>query len=166
MIPDLQPRIDGNFYHFGVVVKDIDAAMDNYRTLLGVPSFQRLDTNYEARHRGWQGTIANRNAFGKCGDILVELVEPGRGHGPAQEALEARGEGVFHVGYSVDDPAQRPGGVEACFEVIQTRRPDGAFGIVYLDTIDRLGFFVELVETSMADMIIKMVDALPTDPFG
>src|SRR4051794_7420462 len=141
------PKIDGKLYHLGVVVRDIDAAMGRYRTLLGVPSFHRLDTNYQARHRDWRGTIANRNAFGRWGDLVVELVEPGLGNGPAGEFLERRGEGIFHVGYATDDPTQRPGGVSACFEVLSSVRPDGTFGIVYLDTVDALGFFLELVHT-------------------
>lgn len=159
MIDDTKlPQIDGRLYHLGVVVRDIDAAMDAYRTFLGVPAFHRLDTNYPARHRDWQGTIANRNAFGKWGDLIVELVEPGLGNGPAGEYLHARGEGVFHVGYATDDPTQRPGGVAPCFEVRSTRRPDGTYGIVYLDTMGTLGFFVELVHTPVAQNVISMVD--------
>jgi len=161
MIPDaLGPQIDGRLYHLGVVVRDIDVAMASYRTLLGVPSFHRIDTNYQARHRDWHGTIANRNAFGRWGDLVVELVEPGLGNGPAGEFLAGRGEGIFHVGYATDDPTQRPGGVSACFEVQSSLRPDGTFGIVYLDTVDVLGFFVELVHTPTAQWVIDTVDAI------
>ena len=153
------PNIDGRLYHLGVVVKDIDDGMDLYRRLLGVPSFHRLDTNYQARHRDWEGTIANRNAFGRWGDLVVELVEPGLGHGPAGEYLSRFGPGVFHVGYATDDPTQTPGGFRPCFEVHPTRRPDGSFGIVYLDTLDSLGFFVELVERASAERVIATVEA-------
>ena len=154
------PPIDGRLYHLGVVVRDVDAAMARYRALLGVPAFHRLDTNYQARHRDWVGTIANRNAFGKWGDLVVELVEPGLGRGPAGEYLDSRGEGVFHVGYATDDPTQRPGGVAPCFEVHPTIRPDGTHGIVYLDTLDTLGFFVELVDRPMAERIVELVEGL------
>ncbi|CAB4364089.1 MAG: hypothetical protein F2681_08785 [Actinobacteria bacterium] len=154
------PAIDGQLYHLGVAVRDIDVGMATYRTLLGVPKFHRLDTNYQARHREWEGTIANRNAFGRWGSLVVELVEPGQGQGPAREFLDARGEGVFHVGYATDDPTQRPGGVEACFEVGSSLRPDGTYGIVYLDTLGALGFFLELVHTPMAQHVIALVDAL------
>ena len=156
------PEIDGDLYHLGVVVRDVDAAMATYRTVLGVPAFYRIDTNYQARHRGWHGTIANRNAFGTWGDLIVELVEPGLGNGPAGEFLEARGEGIFHVGYATDDPTQRPSGISACFEVLSSIRPDGTFGIVYLDTLELLGFFVELVHTPTAQQVKQMVGTLPT----
>jgi methylmalonyl-CoA/ethylmalonyl-CoA epimerase len=104
VIPLALPEIRGDLYHLGVVVGDIDEAMETYRTLLGVPAFYRLDTNYQARHRDWMGTIANRNAFGRWGELVVELVEPGLGQGPAGEYFHSRGPGVFHVGYATDDP--------------------------------------------------------------
>ncbi len=160
MIPPLISEMDGRLYHLGIVVRDIDEGMAHYACLLGVPAFHRLDTNYQARHREWEGTIANRNAFGKWGDLIVELVEPGLGHGPAHEYLDTRGPGIFHVGYATDNPAQTPGGIQPCFEVHQTRRPDGTFGIVYLDTLELLGFFVELVETASAQRIIATVHAM------
>jgi hypothetical protein len=64
------------------------------------------------------------------------------------------------VGYASEDPSQTPGGIRPCFEVHPTRRPDGTFGIGSLDTLDMLGFFVELVETPSAERIIAAVDAL------
>ena len=155
------PAIKGDLYHLGVVVRDLDAAMATYGSVFGMAGFHRIDTNYEARHRDWTGTIANRNGFGRLGELMVELVEPGQGHGPAHEFLETRGEGLFHIGYATEDPAQRPGGVAPCFEVYPTRRPDGTYGIVYLDTLESLGFFVELVERSAADRLMALVPLVP-----
>jgi hypothetical protein len=158
MISYPAPAVEGRLYHVGVVVRDIDAAMTAYRSLLGVETFHRMDTHYEARHRDWTGTIANRNAFGRLGGLMVELVEPGLGRGPAHEFLDTRGEGLFHIGYATEHPDQRPGGVGPCFEVHSTRRSDGTYGIVYLDTLESLGFFVELVARSTADRLITLVD--------
>jgi hypothetical protein len=154
VIPDPIPSIEGRLYHLGITVRDIDAAMTLYRSILAVPKFHRLDTNYQARHRDWTGTIANRNAYGRLGDLMIELVEPGEGLGPAHEFLATRGEGVFHVGYATDDPTQRPGGTPACFEVHSSVRADGTYGVVYLDTLDTLGYFIELVETSAAEYVL------------
>ena len=157
MTSDPLPAIQGRLYHLGVVVRDIDAAMGTYRSLFGIATFHRIDTNYPARHRDWTGTIANRNAFGRLGALMVELVEPGLGHGPAHEFLATRGEGLFHMGYATEDLGQLPGGVGPCFEVHSSRRPDGTYGIVYLDTLGSLGFFLELVETATADRLMSMV---------
>jgi catechol 2,3-dioxygenase-like lactoylglutathione lyase family enzyme len=155
--PGVFPPVQGRFYHLGLAVRDLDAAMESYRAVFGVRAFHRIDTNYPARHRDWVGTIANRNAFAYLGDLLVELVEPRLGQGPVGEFLSSRGEGVFHVGFATDDPTQRPGGVPACFEVHSTARPDGTYGIVYLDTVTALGYFLELVDTEMAQRIEETV---------
>ncbi|MGE0878693.1 MAG: VOC family protein [Acidimicrobiia bacterium] len=147
--------INGTLYHLGVVTADLDAAMAHYRDL-GVPEFVRMDTDYPARFRGRDIRIANRNAFGQWGDLVVEIVEPGRGDGPQREALSARGEGVFHVGYSTDDLVQRPLSAAACFEVLSDATGEPT-GIVYLDTVAALGFFVELVPSTMATGIVQRV---------
>lgn len=160
MAADGAPSIEGRLYHVGIAVQDLEAAMQTYRTLFGVTAFHRIDTNYPARHRDWEGSIANRNAFGMVGPLMVELVEPGLGDGPAREFLDQRGQGIFHIGYATDHPTQRPGGVAPCFEVHSSRRADGSYGIVYLDTLDSLGYFVELVDTPIADGLIELVRQL------
>jgi methylmalonyl-CoA/ethylmalonyl-CoA epimerase len=152
------PVLNGRLYHLGSVVRDLDAAVAKYRALLGIPAFHCVDTHYPARHREWSGTIANRNAFGKLGDLVIELVEPGTGEGPAMEYLRARGEGLFHVGYATEDPTQQPGGVAPCFEVRSSLLPDGNYGVVYLDTLEQLGFFIELVHTPRAQRVIARTD--------
>ena len=39
-------------------------------------------------------------------------------------------------------------------------RPDGSYGVVYLDTLDELGFFVELVDSPVAEHVEAMVDEI------
>jgi catechol 2,3-dioxygenase-like lactoylglutathione lyase family enzyme len=151
--------IDGSMYHLGIVVRDIDAAMEHYRTVLGLGPFARLDTSYPARFRDWRGTIENRNAFAKWGDIYLELVEPGPAPGVARQWLETRGEGVFHVGYSTADVRQRPGNTEVCFEVLNIQTASGDVGIVYLDTVEALGYYVELVDAPRAEGIVQRIAA-------
>jgi methylmalonyl-CoA/ethylmalonyl-CoA epimerase len=147
--------IEGHMYHLGVVTRDIDTAMTNYREVLGLGPFWRLDTHYPARFRGHDTTIANHNAFGQWGELLIEIVQPGLGHGPQHEALRDRGEGIFHVGYSTTNPDQRPTGVGACFEVLDTQSLPT--GIVYLDTLATLGYFVELVPEAQANSLMTRV---------
>ena len=75
----------GDLYQIGVVVRDIDAGMEQYRRLLGLGPFWRLDTRYEGRYRDWTGVFANRNAFTRWGDLYLEMIEPGLGQGNARE---------------------------------------------------------------------------------
>lgn len=151
-------RLQGDFYQIGVVVRDIDAAMDQYRRLLGLGPFWRLDTDYEGRYRDWRGRIANRNAFTRWGAVYLEMVQPVIGESNAREWLETRGEGIFHMGYAVDDLSQRPDGAECVFESWGATLPDGGPAVIHLDTVDRLGYFVELSDRALVAKLNAGID--------
>lgn len=148
----------GELYQIGVVVRDIEQGMAQYRRLLGLGPFWRLDTRYEGRYRNWTGVFANRNAFTRWGDLYLEMIEPGEGLGNAREWLETRGEGIFHLGYASDDLSQRPDGVEVCFESFGARLPSGAAAVIHLDTVDRLGYFVELSDRALVTKLNRRID--------
>ena len=86
------------------------------------------------------------------------MIEPGIGNSNAKEWLETRGEGIFHLGYATDDLDQRPGGVGVCFESLDTRLASGKSAIIHLDTVDQLGYFVELADRALADKLSKWID--------
>jgi hypothetical protein len=151
-------ELQGDFYQIGVVVRDIDAGMAQYSRLLGLGPFWRLDTRYRGRYRDWTGEFANRNAFTRWGEVYLELIEPGEGQGNAREWLETRGEGIFHLGYAVDDMSQRPDGAACVFESWGATLPDGAPAVIHLDTVDRLGYFVELSDRALVDRLNAGID--------
>ena len=151
-------KFTGDFYQIGVVVRDIDAGMAHYRNLLGLGPFWRLDTDYEGRYRDWRGRFANRNAFTKWGDVYLEMIEPVVGHGNAREWLEIRGEGIFHLGYAVDDLSQRPDGVECVFESWGARMPNGDPAVIHLDTVEQLGYYVELSDRALVNRLNATID--------
>lgn len=148
----------GDLYQVGVVVRDIDAGMRRYRETLGLGPFWRLDTDYEGRYRGWRGRFANRNAFARWGDLYLEMIEPRVGEGNAKEWLETRGEGIFHLGYAVDDMAQRPGGAECVFENWGARLENGDAAVIHLDTVATLGYFVELSDRRLVERVNAAID--------
>jgi methylmalonyl-CoA/ethylmalonyl-CoA epimerase len=150
--------LQGDFFQVGVVVRDLDCGMEQYRRLLGLGPFMQIRTDYRARYRNWEGRISNRNAFARWGDMYLEMVEPGIGEGNAREWLETRGEGIFHLGYAVDDLSQRPGGVECCFESFGATMPDGSAAVIHLDTVDMLGYFVELSDRALANRLNAAID--------
>ena len=148
----------GELYQIGVVVRDIEQGMAQYRRLLGLGPFWRLDTRYEGRYRDWTGIFANRNAFARWGDLYLEMIEPGEGLGNAREWLETRGEGIFHLGYATDDLSQRPDGVGVCFESFGARLPSGDAAVIHLDTVDQLGYFVELSDRALVTTLNRRID--------
>jgi hypothetical protein len=151
-------RFKGDFYQIGVVVRDLDRGMAQYRALLGLGPFLQMQTRYEGRYRGWRGIVANRNAFTRWGALYLEMVEPGDGAGNAREWLETRGEGIFHLGYATDDLTQRPDGVPVCFESFGATMPGGGAAVIHLDTVERLGYFVELSDRALATLLNATID--------
>lgn len=162
-LPANQPRFEGRLYQIGVVVRQLEAGMAHYSSLLGLGPFARIDTDYRARYRDWTGRVANRNAFCRWGELYLEMIEPGMGQTNAREWLETRGEGIFHLGYATDDLAQRPGGASVCFETLETLTVDGKPAIVHLDTVAQLGYFVELCDRPLADRLCAWVDSVSTN---
>jgi hypothetical protein len=152
-------QFEGTLYQIGVVVKNLEAGMAHYSTLLGLGPWARVDTDYTARYRDWTGRIANRNAFARWGSLYLEMIEPGVGEANAMEWLRTRGEGIFHLGYATDNLEQRPGGVEAVFETLDTRTADGLPAIVHLDTVAQLGYFVELSDRPLVDRLCQWIDS-------
>lgn len=148
----------GDFHQIGVVVSDIDQGMEHYRSLLGLGPFWRLDTDYEGRYRDWQGRFANKNAFTKWGDVYLEMIEPVIGQGNAKEWLDTHGPGIFHLGYAVDDLSQRPAGAPCVFESWGARMENGDAAVIHLDTVDQLGYFVELSDRSLVEKLNLRID--------
>jgi len=151
-------QFSGDFYQIGVVVRNLERGMAHYRALLGLGPFMQIRTNYRGRYREWEGTIANHNAFTKWGPVYLEMVEPGIGNSNAREWLETRGEGIFHLGYATDDLTQRPDGVEVCFESFGATLPDGRAAVIHLDTVERLGYFVELSDRALVNKLNGSID--------
>lgn len=151
-------NLQGEFYQIGVVVHDLDAGIDHYRRLFGLGPFLRMDTRYRGRYRTWTGEFANRNAFARWGGVYLELIEPVIGEGNAKEWLRTRGEGIFHVGYAVDDMNQRPDGCECVFESWGAALADGRPAVIHLDTVERLGYFLELSDRAVAVRLNAEID--------
>jgi len=156
-------NFSGDLYQIAVVVRNLEQGMARYSTLLGLGPYWRLDTHYQGRYRDWSGTIANRNAFARWGDLYLEMIEPGEGLSNAREWLETRGEGIFHLGYATDDLDQRPGGVGVCFESLSHRLASGAPAVLHLDTVDQLGYFVELADRAMVKGLVAKIEEFLAD---
>lgn len=156
----------GDFHQIGVVVRDIDQGMAHYAGLLDLGPFWRLDTDYEGRYRDWRGRFANRNAFTKWGDVYLEMIEPVVGEGNAKEWLATRGEGIFHLGYAVDDLSQRPGGVVCVFESWGATLPNGDAALIHLDTVAQLGYFVELSDRALVTRLNAGIDRFLAEQQG
>jgi catechol 2,3-dioxygenase-like lactoylglutathione lyase family enzyme len=102
-----------NFTHIGVVTRDIAETARRYEAM-GVGPFTHFelpsaDDFMAFRSREHFGMPADdfryKVAWGKWGAIAMELFQPVSGDSIPQRFLNAKGEGVWHYGYDVEDMA-------------------------------------------------------------
>lgn len=125
--------------HIGIIVKDLDKAVDVYSSALGL--------NVKLIERSDEFNV--KVAFLPVGEVLVELLEP---VGPSilQDFLQTRGEGLHHVCYRVndiDESIKKIGGKLKLRD--KEPRPGGAGSkIFFLDPASIFNTETEFVERS------------------
>lgn len=86
----------------GFVVKDIEQAIAQYDALFG--PFTRMDAEVPAaQYRGREASCELRLAFGRSGDIEIELIQWVSGESPHREFIEREREGMQHLRFRVGD---------------------------------------------------------------
>ena len=96
----------------GFVVRDLEQAIRLYEPVFG--GFQRLDAfDLEWQYRGRPETSSIKIAFGKSGDVEIELIEWVAGETPHKEFLDAGHEGMHHLRFMVDDLDEKIGEAQA-----------------------------------------------------
>lgn len=88
----------------GIVVKDIDKAIEYYSSTFGLGPFQVHEWNQEGfTYKGKTGSSRLKLAFAKSGPIEIELIQVLEGETPHSEFLKQKGEGLQHLRFRVDD---------------------------------------------------------------
>jgi methylmalonyl-CoA/ethylmalonyl-CoA epimerase len=125
--------------HVGIAVVDLEAAVERYRTTLGL----------EPSHRERMDDQGVEEALFEVGSSFVQLLGALGPDTPVGRFLERRGEGVHHVGYRVGSVAEaldqlRAAGVRLIDEA--PRRGSRGTTIAFVHPKDMGGVLVELVE--------------------
>jgi catechol 2,3-dioxygenase-like lactoylglutathione lyase family enzyme len=137
----------------GIVVSDLDAALERYGTTFAIESWHCWtfgpELMTEARYRGEPGHFRWRVALG--GDApQVELIEPLAGPSVYDEWLESHGAGIHHLGMLVPSLGDAVASMTAAgYEVVQSGRGyglDGDGGFAYFDTVADFGAMLEVIE--------------------
>lgn len=102
--------------HIGIVVRDIQQALEAYQVALGLPLHEIVDVPDQQV----------RVAFLPAGESNVELVQPTTEDSGVARFLEKRGEGIHHLCLEVDD-------IEAALERLK------AHGVPLIDRQPRAG---------------------------
>jgi methylmalonyl-CoA/ethylmalonyl-CoA epimerase len=132
--------------HVGIAVPDLDAAVERYRDTFGV----------EPVHRERVEAQGVEEVLFRVGVSYIQLLGSLGAHTPVGRFLEARGGGLHHVAYRVDD---LPSALATLKErgarlVDETPRP-GSRGttIAFVHPASAEGVLVELVQVGARDEV-------------
>jgi catechol 2,3-dioxygenase-like lactoylglutathione lyase family enzyme len=123
------PKLD----QVGFVVRNLEQMLLLYEPLFG--PFSRMDPGpmmYD--YRGAQEECTVRLAFGRSGDVEIELIEWVSGGCPHKEFLDAGREGMHHLRFIVDDIDTRVAAARAAgYEAIWSKRFAEGLAVAYLE---------------------------------
>ena len=155
-------------YHLGLVVHDVDEAIRTYGEAFGVDQWRVRDIPRLGERSHWHGEpqpdVGLRFAYSATEAPFLELVQPlGDADWSATQHLRQHGEGIYHVGYWVDDilgVIERAArlGIEA--EMTAFEEPPGGgrpLGFAYLSPERAHGLRVELVSTAGRERLLRWV---------
>ena len=125
--------------HVAIAVRDLDAAIDWYRDVLGAT----------VEHREIVESDGVAEALLRVADSYIQLLTPTRDDSPVAKYLEKKGEGLHHVGYRVADCAAALDAVKASGgRVIDENPRPGSRGtiVAFVHPKTSFGTLIELVE--------------------
>jgi catechol 2,3-dioxygenase-like lactoylglutathione lyase family enzyme len=143
-------------HHLCIAVHDIDASQRFYESVGIGPwhDYPPLDAFTDLDVPDPEGFRRLVYRYASIGDVQIQLVQPGPEPTSQRKFLDAHGEGVFHIGFEVDDADE--GDVEAAAVgldvLMRGRRPDGS-GFTYFDTAGKAGgVILELRQSPPSDV--------------
>jgi methylmalonyl-CoA/ethylmalonyl-CoA epimerase len=142
MSAPLLTRID----HVGLAVRDLEASVEFYTSTFGLTVAGR-ETNEAQGVREAMLYVADAPG----GASYIQLLEPLSADSPVGKFLAARGEGVHHIGYGVDDVAAALEQLRADgLRLVDERPRHGSLGaaIAFLHPKSVGGVLTELVQSS------------------
>ena len=137
-----------NIFQVGLMVRDIDKAIEYYQSL-GMGPFQILSLG--TRERFMFGKLTNdvrpKVMAAQLGQVQLKLVEPAGGVSLWKEALDTRGEGIHHISFVVNDiDKETVKLVEKGLKIIAEGRFLNGGGYTYFDTAGVGGVVLELIQ--------------------
>lgn len=129
-------------HHVTIVVRDVDRAVEFYESL-GIGPFvdyPPLSEYVKLDVPDLAGFHQLRFTCTQIGPIQLQLCQPGEDDSLYKRFLEEKGEGVYHLGFVVDDVDDAEAGLKASgLQVLASgRRQDGS-GFSYMDTAAEAG---------------------------
>ena len=122
-------------HHVGIVVSDLEAAMNGYIKDLGYRFFQFEVNEGNASLSESSTTFSLRFGMGQLGLSFVELIQPISGTTLYSTYLAENGPGLHHLGYSaLDIDAARKQFAASGYNCLQTGKINGLVEFSYYQT--------------------------------
>ena len=139
---DLNIKVFNRLHHISIVVRDAEKTQKYYESI-GIGPW----VDYPPMKEYVNINVPDENGFYnlkiKCvqiGPLQLQLVEPGEGDSLYKDHLEKKGEGVFHIGFEVNDISATDPKIEAMgLNVLSSGRRKNGSGFSYLDTASEAG---------------------------
>jgi methylmalonyl-CoA/ethylmalonyl-CoA epimerase len=148
------PFLNDGITQAAILVPDLEKAVENYHHFFGIGpwhfyTYARPLVSHMTYH-GKPADYSMRIALSWFGPTRIELIEPGSGESIYADFVREHGYGPHHYGLVVDDMQAALKQAEAAgFRVIMDGSgfgPDGDGHYAYLDTEEKLGIILELIE--------------------
>lgn len=126
--------------HIGIAVKDLEAAIETYESLLDTPCYKREVVESQKVD----------TAFFRMGESKVELLGATGDQSVIQKFVDSRGEGVHHIAFEVEDIHQELARLkEAGFRLLSEEPSRGADEklVAFVHPKDNNGVLIELCQS-------------------
>lgn len=145
--------VPAEFVQIGVVVKDLDRAIQVLSEVFGLGPFQTITypppgaEGMNLMYRGEPGNFSHRLAFTRLGPLELELIQPLTGDSLLTDFVKEHGSGIQHIRFNVPD---LPTALEALSgQGIQPVMSGAGLRLgtqwVHLDTVEQVGFVIEVM---------------------
>jgi catechol 2,3-dioxygenase-like lactoylglutathione lyase family enzyme len=139
-------------HHICIVVKDIEKTKRYYESIGIGPwvEYPPLVEYTKLNVMDEEGFFDTRFVYTHLGDLQLQLAQPGEGKTIYKDFLETKGEGVFHIGFEVEDIDTVEQQLrENKMEVLASGRRDDGSGFSYLDTREQAGVTLLVRQTKI-----------------
>ena len=138
----LEKRLFKKLHHISIVVRDVEKTQKFYESI-GIGPW----VDYPPMKAYVKINVPDENGFYnlkiKCaqiGPVQLQLIEPGEGESLYKDHLRKKGEGVYHIGFEVDDISAADAKIEAMgLKMLSSGRRENGSGFSYLETASQAG---------------------------
>ena len=139
-------------HHICIVVKDIEKTKSYYESIGIGPwvDYPPLVEYTKLNVVDEKGFFDTRFVYTHIGSLQLQLAQPGKGRTIYKDFLDTKGEGVFHIGFEVDDiDVVEKQLIDHEMKVLASGRRDDGSGFSYLDTREQAGLTLLVRQTKI-----------------